>query len=278
MIRLIHKKYNEANRAAWNEATLIHQKARKINLQEKFKEKGFSTLDPIETEKLQELGLAAKKVAQLCCNNGRELLSILNMGANSGIGFDISDEAIKEANRLQTISGLDCSFIRTDIYDLVEKYNNSFDLVYISVGVLGWLSELDRFFKIVSNMLKPRGQLMIYEMYSFLDMLEAYELRELNRKNEPGTPLAIRYSYFRVEPWIENSGIDYIGKTRYESKLHFNFTHKLSDILNAIIRNGITITEFTEYAHDISAVFKHLENERKVPLCYMLIGEKSTRQ
>lgn len=57
------KKYTEANRIAWNEATLIHQKSDKENLPEKVKELGFNVLDPIETAKLQELIVQGKKVA-----------------------------------------------------------------------------------------------------------------------------------------------------------------------------------------------------------------------
>ena len=274
MMGLDHKKYNEANRAAWNEATLIHQKARKINLQEKFKEKGFSVLDPIETEKLQEFGLEGKKVAQLCCNNGRELLSILNLGAKSGIGFDISDEAIKEANRLQTVSGLDCTFNRTNVYDIDAQYDHSVDLVYISAGALTWLRDLERFFQIVSDMLTPDGQVMIYEIHPFTDMLETEDDWDSTRKQKTDSPLTIGYSYFKTDPWIENTGMDYIGKTTYESKTNYSFTQRLSTILNAIIRSGIAINELTEYAHDISSSFAHIEKEQKVPLSYILIGRK----
>ncbi len=260
------KEITEANREAWNEVTPLHQKARKINLAEKFKEKGFTLLDPIETKKLQEVNVKGMSIAHLCCNNGRELLSILNaLEAEFGVGFDISDEAIEEANNLQQISGLNCKFKRTNVYEIDEEYFNSFDMVYITVGALSWLPDMDEFFQVASNLLKPKGQLFMYEMHPFLDMLDPE-----NKNN----PLKITDSYFKVEPWIETAGIDYIGKTKYKAKTTIEFTHKLSDIMNAIIKSGIQITEFNEYSHDISAVFHHLEQEQKVPLCYLIIGKK----
>jgi SAM-dependent methyltransferase len=260
------KKITEANREAWNEVTPLHQKARKINLEEKFKEKGYSLLDPIETKKLQEIIVKGMSIAHLCCNNGRELLSILNaFEAESGVGFDISDEAIKEAYSLQQISGLNCKFKRTNVYEIDEEYFNSFDLVYITVGALSWLPDMEELFQIASNLLKPKGQLFMYEMHPFLDMLDPE-----NKKD----PLNIKESYFKVEPWIENTGIDYLGKTKYKAKTTIEFSHKLSDIINAIIKSGIQITEFNEYSHDISAVFKHLEQVQMVPLCYLIIGKK----
>jgi len=258
------KKYTEANRIAWNEATLIHQKSDKENLPEKVKELGFNVLDPIETAKLQELIVQGKKVAHLCCHNGIELLSILNLGAKSGVGFDISDEAIKEANLLETLSGLNCSFIRTDVYEIEETYMNAFDLVYISAGSLTWLPDLDRFFQIVSNLLKPESHLLLYEIHPFVNMLEVDEEWNVTKKQEADPPV-ITHSYFRTDPWIGTTGLDFIGKTRYPSKPNFEFTHQLSDILNAVIRSGIAIKEFTEYAHDKSGIFTYLEKEGKVP-------------
>jgi len=199
-------------------------------------------------------------------STGIELLSILNsLEAESGTGFDISDEAIKEATKLQQSSGLNCSFIRTDVYEIDKKYYNSFDLVYITVGALSWLPDLNELFLIASNLLKPKGQLFMYEMHPFLDMLDPE-----NKKD----PLKITESYFKVEPWIENAGIDYLGKTKYKAKTTIEFTHKLSDIINAIIKSGIQITELNEYPHDISAVFQHLECKKMVPLCYLIIAGK----
>ena len=91
------KKYSEANRTAWNEAAPIHRKTRPVDLNEFFSKPGASLLDPVETGILKSFGLDGKTVAQLCCNNGRDLISIVNIGAKSGTGFDISDGFIEEA-------------------------------------------------------------------------------------------------------------------------------------------------------------------------------------
>ncbi len=267
------KKYTDANREAWNEATLKHQQARakkNNNLKEKFSQKGFSTLDKYETAKLKEIDLAGKKVAQVCCNNGQETLSLVNLGAESAVGFDISDEAIKEARELAKISGLNCEFVRTDIYDIGAEYYDSFDLIYITIGAMGWMPDLNKYFKVVSKMLRAGGHLMIYEHHSFCDLLA----RDGEDEFDPDDPLKIVHSYFRTEPWVGNDGIDYIGGTKYESKTSYDFTHTTSNIINSIINNGIILKEFTEYSHDISTEFAEHENEGKIPLSYILIGVK----
>ncbi len=144
------KDYAERNREAWNQATAIHQQQRKMNLEEAVKSASFSTLDDIEKAIFKKLSVKNKTVAQLCCNNGRELISVLKLGAAYGVGFDISDEAIKEAQLLGSLSNVSCKFVRTNVYDIDEAYFNRFDIVYITIGALCWLDDLPRFFRIVS--------------------------------------------------------------------------------------------------------------------------------
>jgi len=113
------KENREKNREAWNEALVYHQKARNNSLHEGFKNRHFTTFDRdcdnLLIEKLNEIHLTDKVVAQLPCNNGRELLSLVKFGAKKGIGFDISDTAISEANELKAIANLNVEFYRTDI-------------------------------------------------------------------------------------------------------------------------------------------------------------------
>ena len=133
----------EKNREAWNEATVFHQKARNNSLQEGFKNLDFTTLDrdcdEILFGKLNKIDLKDKIIAQLPCNNGRELLSLIKLGAKKGIGFDISDIAITEANELKAISDLNVEFYRTNILDIDNTFNETIDFIYISEGSLQWL-------------------------------------------------------------------------------------------------------------------------------------------
>jgi 2-polyprenyl-3-methyl-5-hydroxy-6-metoxy-1,4-benzoquinol methylase len=58
------------------------------------------------------------------------------MGAEKGIGFDISDAAIEEANELKAITGLNVDFYRTNILDIDDSFNDSIDFIFISEGSL----------------------------------------------------------------------------------------------------------------------------------------------
>jgi SAM-dependent methyltransferase len=181
----MNKEISEKNREAWNEAMVYHQKARKGSLQEGFKNPNFTTLnrdcDEILIGKLNEIDFKEKIIAQLPCNNGRELLSLVKLGAKKGIGFDISDAAIAEANELKAISNLNAEFYRTNILDIDDTFNNSIDFIYISEGSLQWFSSLNDYFNIVSKLLKPNGKILIYEIHPFAYFLKLPMIQAKNQ-------------------------------------------------------------------------------------------------
>jgi len=262
--------YTQINRAAWNEVMPIHQKTRPGNLEKDFSQKGFSLLDEYELAELNRISFKGKRVAQLSCNNGRELLSIVNLGAQSGTGFDIADEAIKEANKLRDIAGVECEFVCTNVYDISEQYHNSFDIVYFSIGALPWLKDLDKLFSIVASLLVSGGHLMIYESHPIGEVFAYEDEEEFNKEN----PYTVTHSYFDEETFVDTSGLDYYGNSNYQAKPNVSFNHTLSEIFNMIIANGIAIKSFNEYNHDISNVWGELAVEGKIPLSYILIGQK----
>ncbi len=262
--------YAERNREAWNEVAPIHQQHWKTDLRQAVQSESFSTLSDIERDIFAKLSIRGKTVAQLCCNNGRELISVLKLGAESGTGFDISDEMIKEATLLGSLSHTRCEFVRTHIYDIAEAYSGRFDIVYITIGSLGWFHDLDRFFGVVHRILRPGGHLFIYEMHPILDMLalpgeDAYD---------PEHELRIAYSYFKSDPFVETNGLDYVGNTQYAAKPAYSFPHTISAVLTALLHSGLTLRQFTEYGHDISNSFAFLEKYRMLPMCYTLLAEK----
>ncbi|OGO85901.1 MAG: hypothetical protein A2Y24_07190 [Clostridiales bacterium GWE2_32_10] len=260
----------EANRIAWNEAVPILNKNSNINIKELIKNNDYYFLDKAEIKKFKDLSLANKNIAQLCCNNGREVISLVKLGASLGVGFDISDEAIAEAKELAQLAKMNCIFERTNVYDISEKYNNFFDIVYFSAGCFNWIEDLNKLFKVVSRILKSHGKLVIYEMHPVANMFMSYD----DARFSDDESNRVYNNYFNNKPHEHNKGIDYISNSVYKSSTMYEFQHTLSDIINNVIRNGIVLISFDEFKNDVSAVFRQLEKKENVPLSFMLIGEK----
>ena len=262
------KIYTTANRLAWNEAMPLHQKANKSKWDDLFSVPGYSVIREPELSHIRSLNLKDKKVAHLCCNNGVELMSLINMGAIHGIGFDISDVAIAEANQRSKKFDSNCQFVQSDVYEIPEAFNGTFDIVYLSIGCLGWLPDLKAFFKKAFALLNVSGMIFIHESHPFAEMLPADDRKDVD-------PLQIIEPYFKADPYIESNGIDYIGNTSYKSEPMYWFVWTLSDIFNSLIKNGFRLEHFSEYPEDISTQHKRTEEAQAgIPLSYILIAKK----
>lgn len=260
--------YTEANRIAWNEAMPRHQEGNKDKWTKMFLVPGYSVIENPELQKLKEIEIKGKDVAHLCCNNGVELMSLKNLGAKRCVGFDISDSAIDEASQRSEECGVGCEFVRTDVYEIEETYDGQFDVVYISIGCFGWMPDLKRFLARAAQLLKDGGFLFVYEQHPFADMLSSDGDTESD-------PLKVVEPYFKTEPYEENNGIDYVGKTTYKSKSMYWFVWTLSDILMGVLGASLSLQFFGEYTKDISA--NHSRNEKagvKIPLSYILLATK----
>ena len=261
------KKFTTANRAAWEEAAPIHARHNQVKLIEAFSRPGYSCLDSLETLFLNTLGVAGKDVAQVCCNNGRELLSVKNMGAARCVGFDGAEGFLAQGRELAQAAGQELEFVCTDVYDIDDNYAESFDLVTITIGVLGWLPDLPRFFSVLAKLLRPGGALFIYEQHPILDMITP---------GDADAPLEWELSYFTKEPYQETGGLDYYGGETYVAKPLTSFSHTMAEIL----MSGIDERSRRGKLRGVSAPhFQYLveRGEGKaigLPMCYTLVMRK----
>jgi ubiquinone/menaquinone biosynthesis C-methylase UbiE len=255
--------YVEANRRKWNETAGIHARGYDEAFLQRLRSPRFSTFDEVEKRIFAGIGLKGKSVIQLACNNGRELISVRKAGAGRCVGVDISDEFIAQAREMAAIAGTEVEFIRSSVYDLPGALDGQFDLVYVTIGVLGWMPDLDAFLDLVRRLLKPGGQLFLYEMHPILNMYDG----------DHG--LVPDASYFRTEPFAEADEPDYLHPDQVVSATSYWFPHTLSDVIGGCLQHGLALTHFQEYEHDISAAYASFQDvETKLPLCYSLVAHK----
>lgn len=256
----------EANRKAWDQAADYHRRHPQFQrLLDGFCQDGFSCLDPVLTERLSALDLAGKSVVQLCCNNGREILSVKNLGAGKCLGIDQSAAFIAQAEELAAAGKIDCDFLCTDVYELPSELTGRFDLVLITIGVFGWMPDLERFCEVMTGLLRPGGRIAIYEDHPILNMYDS----------EKPYPCLPSYSYFDNRPQPEECGLDYFGGTQYEAETNYWTVHKFSDILTATIGLNLQIERIEEFAHDVGTWALYENQEHQLPLSIYLQVRKS---
>ena len=255
----------QANRAMWNQTADVHAALNLAELKRSFTDPSFTLLDEIETRALVDADVDGADVVQLSCNNGRELLCVERLGARRCVGVDISEKFIAQARELAEVAGSRAEFLACDVLEIPAVYDASFDLAYVTIGALGWLPDLRRWFGVASRLLRPGGRLVIYEMHPILDMFDAHAGPEL------------RHSYFRTDPYVESEAPDYYDETAIIQATSYWFHHRVSDLINGAIDAGLAIRRFDEFDHDISLVFRRFQDlDARPPLSYLLVAQKAS--
>lgn len=260
--------YFQENKAAWEEAFEHRHPGWGETNHEILAGEGLPFFNPDAAKELYSIDFSGKTIAQFCCNNGRELLSLMRLGAKNGIGFDIAENIIDQAVCTAKKAGIEnCQFVPCNIMDIDKQYSNSFDFVMFTIGAITWFEDLHKLFHKVSECLKPGGILFINDFHPIINMLPmpgepAFDEHHLNQ---------IVYSYFRKEPWIENEGMGYMSE-EYVSKTFTSFSHTISDIVNAICNAQMNIVKLNEYDYDIG--LSDVYDKKGFPLSYLLSAKK----
>lgn len=250
-------RFTDANRVAWDEVAPRHAERNQAALLEKLAQPGYNDLDDHCLARLREIGVEGKSVVQVCCNNGRDLIYVKNMGAGRCVGFDASGPFLEQARELARAAGHDdVTFMETDVYDIPAHHGDTYDLVMTTIGVVGWMPDLPAFFRVLAGLMAPGGHLFMEETHPVLMMYEP---------GENGAPSCLTHSYFKRDPWVETSGLDYFSGEHYAAKPTYAFPHTLAEIVMCAIDAGLTLAHFTEFGYDISGFCADLENAPATP-------------
>lgn len=259
-----------ANRLAWNASAQRHRKSSEWQRQLLgFADASFSTFDPVIAGVLAGNGVNGVRAVQIGCNNGRETLSMLALGATHVTGIDQSDDFVAQAEELRAVSPHrdKARFVCANVYDLPDALAGQFDLALITIGVLNWMPDLALFFEVAASLLAPGGRLVIYETHPVLDMFEPHG-------EDPHVPA---YSYFRTEPFVTDDEIVYDGSATAKAPPSYWQFHTMATIITGCVKAGLQIAELHEYPHSNREVDYdiYLGNAAQLPLCYTLIATKT---
>jgi len=207
----------------------------------------------------------------LQCHFGQDSISLARLGAQV-TGVDFSEKAIIAAKELAHKTNENVSFICCDIYDLPKHLKQQFDIVFTSYGTIGWLPDMDKWAKIVSQYLKPKGQFIFAEFHPVVWMFDDNFSQ-------------IKYHYFNREPIIEAETGTYADSNASIESNYVMWNHSISDVVNNLIKNGIEIKLLNEYDYSPYNCFnKTIENSKrvfrikhlgsKIPMVYAILGQK----
>jgi len=257
--------YTEANKAAWEEAFDRRDPSWGSDIVQQIKTQDYAFFRKDLADVLRRFDGTGKTIGQFCCNNGRELLSLVKSSrAKHGIGIDIAENQITFANEKARELGLPCDFVASDPLTLGTEFDERFDLVLLTIGVVRWFRDLNALFAKVSSSLKRGGVLILNEQHPVANMFGCPVNDHVDAR--------LVHSYFSKETTSTN-GMTYITQKPYSSKPFVEYTHPLGRIINALCRANLNLCSLTEYDYDLSDDFVHLDG-RGIPLSLIMEARK----
>lgn len=260
----MRKDLHEQNRRSWNAATRAHNSHKRD--QAAFLRAGGSTLFDEERELLG--ALSGRTLLHLCCNAGQDTLSLARLGA-AVTGVDISDEAIAFAERLSVDSGIAAAFERADVFDWLPRAaheRRTFDRVFLSYGVLGWMSDLTALMRGVAGVLAHGGRMVLVDYHPFAMMFDEAGERLAYPYASAGEPRA----FDGVEDYVALRGAAALTPSGWEEgergfinpHASHEFFWSLSDVVQAVLDAGLGLETLREWTW--SNAWKPFANMREL--------------
>lgn len=238
--------HREQNRRSWNAVTPAHN-SHKPSQARQFSRRGFSTLFPEERALLGRL--RGRRLVHLLCNCGQDSLCLARLGARV-TGVDISDEAVTHAQRLSADTSITATFVRSDVFDWLEKTPDRFEVAFASYGVLGWLDDLRRWMRGVHRVLAPKGRLVLVDFHPAALVYEddwtptfAYSTDGAAEPLPSGVSDYVAASRSGLVPWGYREGV---RSFRNPQKAYW-YAWGLADVVTAVLEAGLELTDLREW-------------------------------
>jgi len=231
------------NRAWWDERVPIHLASGFYDLD------GFvehpDVLRDFETAEVGDV--TGKRLLHPQCHIGLDTLSWAHRGATV-TGVDFSAPAIEAATALTAQLDLPARFVTADVYDAVAALGDeTFDIVYVSIGALNWLPDVARWADVVARLLNPGGFLYLADTHPVQDVLD------------DATGNRFELDYFDPGPIVWEAAGSYADRTAATTaNMTVEHHHTLGAIVSAVAAAGLRVEFLHEHDRTLSARFDTL--------------------
>jgi SAM-dependent methyltransferase len=227
------------NQKLWDELAPLHAASRYYDVDAFVA--GASTLGAIELEEVGAVG--GKRLVHLMCHFGMDTLSWARRGAQV-TGVDFSAEAIRIARELAEQVRTPAEFVCADVLQAADAVADTFDIVFLSRGVLMWIEDIDAWATACARLLRPGG--VFY-------LLDNHPLALALTETDDG--VSVHGDYFHsTEPVVVVKDGSYAvadpGMRHQESR---EWNHSLGEVVTALVRAGIRIEFLHEFPGDATA-------------------------
>jgi SAM-dependent methyltransferase len=144
--------------------------------------------------------------------------------------------------------------------------------VFTTYGTIGWLPDLKPWAKVIAEKLKPGGVFYLAEFHPVVWMFD----NDFTK---------IEYAYENKEVIVTENEGTYTDRNAAISGKEYSWNHSISEVLNALINEGLQLEFFNEHMYSPYPCFRnviefekgkwHIKGlEGKIPMVYSLSMKK----
>ena len=163
---------------------------------------------------------------------GFDAISLARNGARV-TGVDFSPVALAKARTLAARCGVDVDFVEADVTALPDSLAGRFDLAYATMGILGWIADVDAWMGSVASTLRPGGRLVLVDGHPLTRMFESID------------PLVVDFPYANDGPHRYESPSSYSGAE--VTTVNVQYGHSLGEIVTAALDAGLRVLGLAEH-------------------------------
>lgn len=236
---------------------------------------GERVLLPVELPLLRPLLHRCRRAIHLQCSHGTSALALWRLGASEVVGLDLSSRMLELARRKTELLHAPATWYHADVLAPPKELSGTADLVYTGGGALPWVLDLDRWARVVADLLVPGGHLFIHEGHP-LNWVWSPKASRLELREDA--------DYFARE---ERANDDFPGVFLKDaaaqgapSATAFERQWPLGEIVTALARAGLTLVSLTEHPEHFWPQFPEVpESElHRLPHSFSLVMQRPRSQ
>ena len=177
------------------------------------------------------------RVANICGSCGKKAIPLALLGAEVTV-FDISEDNKRYAMETAEAANVKIGFEVCDILEIdLSKHGGTFDVVFMDGAILHYFHDIDALMRMMYSLLKPGGKMICSDFHPFTKIMDTLEMERPTM------------SYFSTEIYEGEMAHArfYDEETRKQIPKCSYRRYTVSEILNAIIRNGFCLKQFDEH-------------------------------
>ncbi len=177
------------------------------------------------------------RVAVICGSCGKKAIPLAILGSDVVV-FDISEDNRRYALETAEAAGVRIGYEVCDVMAVdLSRFGEAFDVVFMEGGVLHYFHDLNAFMGVMRGLLRPGGKMICSDFHPFTKIADALGMQ---------TPVM---DYFCTEVFEGKMAharfYDEEVRRRMPRCSYRKYT--VSEIINAIIGSGMTLTRFDEH-------------------------------